>query len=548
MSQTKLIVIGIDGATLDLIDPLIENNKLPHISKLIHSGISAPLNSTVPPMTAIAWPSFFTGVNPGKHGLFDFIQVDRSTQNIHINSYQDVKTRSVWDYCSQNGLRSVVINVPVTFPPKGDDNTTVLSGMLTPPDKHYCSDTKLEKVLDKKFGKYKLNYDYVKYVRELEGEAKYTRSLEWIWDKDRQICEITKHLLTQLDPDLAITVFMGVDQAAHLVWTFRDTKHLLHSEFAKAVEDTYVKIDEHIGELLKESDKRSVILMSDHGWGDLTHAVHANNVLHHLNLLQFKKGLGEEEQYKLNIVDWLEETEGRKSTEKLVSSKKKRIKPKLFKITKKMLKWMGARKWIYYIPFNKKLYSLYVNMSDKSEADIKYEIDWENTSAWLSSPGTQSINFKPDLENVDEMIAKIKDEFMSLKCSTCGKKLIKNVFTRDELYWGSNRETSPEIIIVPSDYESRVTGSQPQIEKLSDHYEIRSGWHKMNGIFVASGKNIIRSVKSLKANIYDVTPTILNLFGLPIPNELDGKVLNLINKTPVYDDIEIYKNKIVKNK
>ena len=250
----------------------------------------------------------------------------------------------------------------------------------------------------------------------------------------------------------------------------------------------------------------------------------------------------------MNIVDWLEETEGRKSTEKLVSSKKKRIKPKLFKITKKMLKWMGARKWIYYIPFNKKLYSLYVNMSDKSEADIKYEIDWENTSAWLSSPGTQSINFKPDLENVDEMIAKIKDEFMSLKCSTCGKKLIKNVFTRDELYWGSNRETSPEIIIVPSDYESRVTGSQPQIEKLSDHYEIRSGWHKMNGIFVASGKNIIRSVKSLKANIYDVTPTILNLFGLPIPNELDGKVLNLINKTPVYDDIEIYKNKIVKNK
>ena len=65
---------------------------------------------------------------------------------------------------------------------------------------------------------------------------------------------------------------------------------------------------------------------------------------------------------------------------------------------------------------------------------------------------------------------------------------------------------------------------------------------------IRNGKNIIKSAKSLKANIYDVTPTILSLFGLPIPNELDGKVLNLIKKTPIYGDIEIYKKKILKNK
>jgi predicted AlkP superfamily phosphohydrolase/phosphomutase len=544
MTRLKLLVIGIDGATFDLIDPLIRKKKLPNISKLIMTGISAPLNSTVPPMTAIAWPSFFTGVNPGKHGLFDFIRVDRSTQNIHINSYQDVQTRSVWDYCSKNGLRSLVINVPVTFPPKGNDNTTVLSGMLTPPDKHYCSDIKLEKVIDKKFGKYKLNYDYVKYVRELEGQEKYTRSLEWIWDKDRQICDITKYLLTKLDPDLAITVFMGVDQAAHLVWTFRDKNHLLHSEFSKAVEDTYGKIDGFIGELVDNNPGRTVLLMSDHGWGDLTHAVHANNVLHHLDLLQFKKGQGKGEQYKLNIVDWMDEPDTKKSPEIKGKPKKKGIKPKLFKISKQMLKRMGARKWIYYLPFNKKLYSFYVNMSDKSEDDIKYEIDWENSSAWLSSPGTQSINLKPDLGNVDDVVGKIKSEFMGLKCKVCGKKLIKNVFTRDELYWGPNKKTAPEITLVPAGYESRVTGSQPQIEKLSDHYEIRSGWHKMNGIFVAAGSEINKPKNKLRPNIYDLTPSILNLLGLSVPKELDGNVLDIVKTKPKYAEVDIYKPRI----
>jgi len=473
MKKNKVLVIGIDGATFDLIDPMIKSKKLPNISKLVKTGISAPLNSTVPPMTAIAWPSFFTGVNPGKHGLFDFIQVDRATQDIHINSYKDVKTLSLWDHCSRNGLKSVVINVPVTFPPKGDRNTTVLSGMLTPPGKHYCSNLKLEKVLDEKFGKYKLNYDYVKYVRELEGKDKYSKSIEWIWDKDRQICDITKYLLTEQDPDLTITVFMGVDQSAHLVWNFRDKKHMLHSDFSKAVEDTYEKIDGYIGELVEKTSDRIVMLMSDHGWGDLTHAVHANNVLHHLGLLQFKTSQGQGEQYKLNIVDWMDETDDTKPAGKKVTSKKKGVKSKMFKVTKQMLKRMGARKWIYYLPFNKKLYSFYLNMSDRSEADIKYEIDWENSSAWLSSPGTQSINLKPDLDNTDELIIKIKNEFMGLKCSTCGKRLIKNVFTRDELYWGPNKKAAPEIIIVPDGYESRVTGSQPQIENVTDHYDIR---------------------------------------------------------------------------
>jgi len=70
--KIKLVIIGIDGGTYSIIDPLIEKGALPNLRRLIKSGVKGILKSTYPPLTAPAWVSFMTGENPGKHGFFDF--------------------------------------------------------------------------------------------------------------------------------------------------------------------------------------------------------------------------------------------------------------------------------------------------------------------------------------------------------------------------------------------------------------------------------------------------------------------------------------------
>ena len=70
----RTLIVGIDGATWDVIDPLMAAGRMPNLARLVKEGARAPLNSTTPPMTLPSWSSMLTGTNPGKHGIFDFVQ------------------------------------------------------------------------------------------------------------------------------------------------------------------------------------------------------------------------------------------------------------------------------------------------------------------------------------------------------------------------------------------------------------------------------------------------------------------------------------------
>ena len=123
----KLLIIGIDGATLDLILPWVESEHLPTIGRLIKSGVHGDLASTLPPVTSPAWPTFMTGCNPGKHGVFDFIQPTGSDFSL-VNATK-IKQPTIWQRLSSAGYRVGVLNVPVTYPPK-PLNGFMISGIV----------------------------------------------------------------------------------------------------------------------------------------------------------------------------------------------------------------------------------------------------------------------------------------------------------------------------------------------------------------------------------------------------------------------------------
>ena len=127
----RVLVIGLDGASFDLIHPWIEQGLLPTFKKIIEQGASGPLTTIIPPLTGPAWISFMTGKNPGKHAVYDFvIRSNRGYTGIPINaSHRDGE--SLWRIFSDAKKRVGVFAVPATYPPE-PVNCFMVTGMLTP--------------------------------------------------------------------------------------------------------------------------------------------------------------------------------------------------------------------------------------------------------------------------------------------------------------------------------------------------------------------------------------------------------------------------------
>src|ERR1044072_7238299 len=127
----KNVHIGPGGATVYIITPLAGAGRLPVLSRLIAEGASAPLRSTILPNSFPGWASCTTGTSEGMHGVFSPLIKNPSCYTVRAMSGRDIMTRHVWDYVTEQGGRSVVLNVPTTYPPEAI-NGVMVTGMLTP--------------------------------------------------------------------------------------------------------------------------------------------------------------------------------------------------------------------------------------------------------------------------------------------------------------------------------------------------------------------------------------------------------------------------------
>jgi predicted AlkP superfamily phosphohydrolase/phosphomutase len=152
----RVIVVGFDGLDPEILDGLLSQDKVPNIAELTRKGSFKRMRSTCPPISPVAWSSFSTGVNPGKHNIFDFLAPERKTYmsklssadirpptkwlplgkyRIPLNkpSYRPLrKSKPFWAVLSDNEIFSSVIRVPITFPP--DEFGGVLLSSLCVPD------------------------------------------------------------------------------------------------------------------------------------------------------------------------------------------------------------------------------------------------------------------------------------------------------------------------------------------------------------------------------------------------------------------------------
>ncbi len=508
-NKERVFVIGLDGATNDLIEPWVEQGRLPVLGQFIRDGVHGDLASVIHPLTAPAWTSFMTGKNPGKHGVFDFVVRKDNGYDIRLvdSSIRDQNT--LWKIMSEEGLRVGVMNIPLNYPPQ-EVNGWMISWMDAPGvDSVFTYPESLYREIKDNVGEYVMTVNFHvsldEYIRQLN------RMIE-------NRAEVTRYLMDSHPWDFMITLFSATDYVQHAFWKFMDTSHPGYTEegakkFGHVILDVYQKIDAELGRILgKLDDDVKVFIMSDHGAGPLRKVVNLNKWLEMNGYLAFKRG----EKRGGGIQKY-----SRKALQSIFTSMKRNLPGSVKAMLKRIMP----------------------DVRDKLESYLfASAIDWGRTRAfswgaygniWLNVKRREPEGIVEGNEQYESLRREISEKLLSLKNPDNGEPVVERVHFREELYTGPFVDRAPDLIVQWTDYayHSRQRFGESEDTLFLDVQTMplsrleMNGFHKLNGVLMAKGQGIRKNLKVEGASIVDLAPTILYVFGVPIPDDMDGEVL-----------------------
>jgi len=257
----KIAVIGLDCADPDLVEEFLP--QLPTFRELIQRGSFSRLRSVDPPITVPAWMCMFTGKDPGELGVYGFRnRTDYSYAGLGVATSARFSRPTVWEELGRKGLRSILLGIPGTYPPKPVRGLLV-SGFLAPDtNAEFTYPASLKEKIASWVGEYLLD------VRNFRTDDK-----AWLIEEVHRMTEqrfaLARRLITEEDWDLLAMVEMGPDRIHHGLWAHHDPGHPKHdprSPFRDAIRDYYRFLDRKIGELLSDlPGDTQVLVVSDHG-------------------------------------------------------------------------------------------------------------------------------------------------------------------------------------------------------------------------------------------------------------------------------------------
>jgi predicted AlkP superfamily phosphohydrolase/phosphomutase len=500
-------VIGVDGATFDLVEPWVSQGKLPHFRHLMESGAWGRLQSTIPPLTPCAWTSFKTGVNPGKHGVYEFYFLDEN-RDLQVNFHRNRGYDSIWRILSNHGLRSCVYNVPFTFPPE-EVHGILISGLLTPSTAaNFTYPSEFKKELLRNIPDYRI-FPATRYSeREDDIEAFYRDLLELIEVRFRT----ARYLLERERWDFFMMVFNETDYVQHWFWKYIDPAHPdyteeLNRKFGDRIYQIYARIDDHLGRFLEFGNSGTLFLvMSDHGAGLFRKRIYINNWLKAQGYLKLKstpKVLLKRLFYRIGIHPQ--------------TAINMAYRLGLARLNQKVS--FGQKKAIF------------------SKIGYTFEdVDWRRTKAfsfgcygpiYINSSGNRLDGIVPEEEVPalrEEIVARLKE----IVDPERGVKLVDRIWEREELYHGPSTRFLPDVAYSLDDfsYTSSSLFAMPSNDIFSAPLTRKSGDHRLHGILLAGGNRVRSGLELDRANIMDLAPTILRYLGLEIPEEMDGQALD----------------------
>jgi predicted AlkP superfamily phosphohydrolase/phosphomutase len=513
---SKVLVVGLDGATFDVIMPWAQAGLLPTLARLLQNGASGPLHSVLPPYTAQAWTTLTTGVNAGRHRLYDFWERDFATGGFRLTNASRRAAPAVWSLLSQAGRRVVVANVPMTYPPE-PVNGAFISGRDTPGlNSVYTYPPALKAELECWCVQQRLRYIIVPDDWRAIQQGNPAAALDELLAEADVRFRSARYLLSSREWDFAMLVTGATDGAGHFFWKYHDANHPLHADahdsaLGNALLRVYQRVDERLGELLNElpADVFTMIV-SDHGSGsEPDYALHLNLFLAEHGWLKFADA-------PQNLRQWAKSAAlgglnlGKKIAQRMLPFQA---------LTRLRMLWPDALR------------------TRAESGDLFAGIDWARTAAYSEERrGNIWINLRGrDTQGIVSASAeyeRLRDDIIAalgvLKHPLTGEPIIARVWRREELFSGEYAHLLPDIMVEahsPAIFRRHKDRRAPALRTLGlDEYRRlhTNGNHRMDGILIAHGPGVRAGGQVAGAQLADVAATVLYASGLPIPTDWDG--------------------------
>ena len=503
----KVLVLGLDGACQSVLKPLVDDGVVPNIAALFEGGVVGPLESQLPPWTPSAWPSLYTGRNPAKHGVYDFLRFDGYEWDVVNRSH--VKAHAVWELLSMEGYSSVVCNVPVTHPPRAVDGVVVPG--YTAPEAPDCHPAGTWEELNEELGEYTLYSDPL-------GEESPDEDRKHGYERlSGMRGSAFRYLVDEHDPAFGFVQFQQCDTVFHEFPEETDT-----------VRRVYAAIDEEVGAILEACEPDVTLLVSDHGIGPMDgYEFRLNDYLRAEGLVSVTAEGG-------GMPSW-----------KAVSRKRHRNGDEpgaVAQSTAERALEVAARAGVT----SQRLAGVVrqLGLEDVVRSVVPDDIiragteqvDFPGSTAYMRSRTEMGVRLNVEGREPDgvvseadyEQVRNTVIESLSDVTTPDGQRVFERVVPREAVFEGPYLDDAPDIVTVPNEFDHFLVANLKgaQFGAPTEPWE-----HKREGIVAISGEAVDSDTALETPHLFDITPTILALFGLPVGTEMDGTPLSGVERT-----------------
>jgi len=456
--MSKVFVLGLDGVSPELLfDEWID--KLPNLKKLMDNGTRGIIESTIPPSTTIAWNAFASGKDASGLGFFSYTFKENGKTRIYNSTH--VKSKLLWDILSDAGKRVIVLNVPLTYPPK-KVNGSMITGFLTPDATcEYSYPQSLKQEIESHLGR-----PYIFDVTEsgLGGYKSLGKKdlLEKIYEMTDLHIKALKYLIKEKEWDFLMCVLLGTDRILHTFLSYHDKTHRKYkpSEFETALFDFFKHLDKEIGEILKLLDEdTTVIISSDHGIKKVDGKVNLNDWFIREGYLTLKEQVTEPARFDISMIDWS----------------------------------------------HTKAYSI-----GSYQGRVYFNLQGRDDNGVVSKDKYNVLQ-----DELAKKLAAIPDEK--------GNPLSTKCYKPQEIYSGPYTHQSPDLIVYFDNLIWGVNGDVGNKGNHSweDKIGATDGGHSPEGIIMVSGRGIKKDENMGKIKITEVASFILSRLSVPIPGDIE---------------------------
>jgi predicted AlkP superfamily phosphohydrolase/phosphomutase len=496
---------------------------MPHLARVFGSALTAPLESVVPPVTASAWTSFMTGKHPGKHGILGFSRFDFKEYREKLNNAEDIQSKTIWQVLSEKGKRIVVLHLPFTYPPY-EVNGVIVSGWDVPSvSANFTYPEELRTEVLRLAPDYESSLDLALWqFASTRSENQFSEFTSKLVRAFEQTAQLALHFLErERDWDVFMVHFQQTDFIQHKLWNLieaacKDAKD--GDRRLEKVRQCYRRFDEMVGWLLAAVEKIEPfeIILSDHGFGDYKGAVCPNYYLRQWGYLHLAPGQKE----RLGAIKDV----FRRSR----FSQVRRFYRALYEAKTWLLETRAARQ-----------YKSWHQYATATLPGSESPIDWSKTKAvtlmatqvafiYVNLVGRGPLGTVHPGHEYDHVVADLMTRIRELRHPQTAAQLIREVVRGADLYPNPSEGVPiPDLVLIPVDgygFSTAVSNQPPEPST--------QGLHRFEGVFSIRGEGLKRAVSGFEPRLIDVAPTVLHLLDLPVPTDMDGRVLEEIFETP----------------